>query len=303
MNFARTLISLALMAAVAAAQAKTQEQLIALRDEKLGKRVFTLAEWTADFDAAMAASAETGKPILAYFTRSYAHCGPCDSLESGMLSSPEFQEFAKSVVLFVHVTSHVEGEQHPHLLREKGFVSFPSLCFMDADGRVTVRAPQRDVASLGAVRARLGELAELRDLAAEGDVDASRRLFLCEIELDMLTAAQIQEHRNKFELDEEETARVEQALVDLEVRAMRARSREIGADAIGKRLAEIAREGRAPSTDSAQFFWQMTLNWCAKNGDSELAQQAFDQLEGLKGPPQMRERNRQLLEQAKAGKK
>lgn len=302
MPFARRILCLALLAVAASAQARTQEQLVALRDEKLGKRVFTLAGWIADFDAALAASAETGKPILAYFTRSYAHCGPCDALESGMLSSPEFQAFAKSVVLFVHVTSHVEGEQHPNLLREKGFVSFPSLCFLDADGKVTVRAPQRDVASLSAVRARLGELAELRDLAAEGDEDAARKLFLCEIELDMLTAAQIHERRKKFELDEEETARVEQALVDLEVRAMRAKSRELGADAVGKRLADMAREGRLPSPDSAQFFWQMTLNWCAKNGDAELAQRAFDELDKLKGPPQMRERNRQLLEQAKAGK-
>lgn len=302
MHFARRILCFALFAVAAAAQAKTQEQLIALRDEKLGKRVFALAEWTADFDAAMAASAETGKPILAYFTRSYAQSGPCDALESGMLSSPEFQAFAKSVVLFVHVTSHVEGEQYPHLLREKGFVSFPSLCFLDADGKVTVRMPQRDVASLAAVRTRLGELADLRDLASEGDEDAARKLFLCEVELDMLTAAQIQERRKKFELDEEETSRVEQALVDLEVRAMRAKSRELGTDAVGKRLADMAREGRTPSPDSAQFFWQMTLNWCAKNGDAELAQRAFDQLDGLKGPPQMRERNRQLLEQAKAGK-
>ena len=137
------------------------------------------------------------------------------------------------------MTSHVEGEQYPHLLREKGFVSFPSLCFLDADGKVTVRMPQRDVASLAAVRARLGELADLRDLAAEGDEDAARKLFLCEVELDMLTAAQIQERRKKFELDEEETSRVEQALVDLEVRAMRAKSRELGTDAVGKRLADI----------------------------------------------------------------
>ena len=303
MNFVPTTLCFVLFACASLAQAKTQEQLVALRDEKLGKRVFSLAEWSADFDAAMAGAAETGKPILAYFTRSYAQCGPCDTLESGMLSSPEFQALAKSVVLFVHVTSHVEGEHYPHLLREKGFVSFPSLAFMDADGRVMVRAPQRDVASLAAVRARLGELADLRDLAAEGDEQASRRLFLCEIELDLLTAEQIHERRKKFELDEEEAERVEQALVDLEVRAMRSKGRQLGSDAAGKRLAEMARQGRAPSTDSAQFFWQMTLNWCAKIGDAELAQRAFDELEKLKGPPQMRERNRQLLEQAKAGKK
>ena len=274
-----------------------------MREEKLSKTVFGRAEWTADFAAAKNQAADTGKPILAYFTRSYAQCGPCDAIESGLLSSPEFVEFAKSVVLFVHCTSHVEGDANPHLLREKGFVSYPTLCFMDADGNVTVRAPQRDVAGLAAVASRLGELEQLRELAGEGDEDAIRRLLLCEVELGMLTRAQILERRKNVELDEAEGARIEQALVDLEVRELRTKTRELGVDAVSDKIAELARAGRRPSPDGAQFFWQMALNHAAKNGDAALGQLAFDTLSDQKSPPQLRERNRVLLEQAKAGKK
>ena len=303
MKFSRLAVCLAALCAVAPAQVKSQEQLVAMREEKLSKTVFGRAEWTADFAAAKNQAADTGKPILAYFTRSYAQCGPCDAIESGLLSSPEFVEFAKSVVLFVHCTSHVEGDANPHLLREKGFVSYPTLCFMDADGNVTVRAPQRDVPGLAAVASRLGELEQLRELAGEGDEDAIRRLLLCEVELGMLTRVQILERRKNVELDEAEGARIEQALVDLEVRELRTKTRELGVDAVSDKIAELARAGRRPSPDGAQFFWQMALNHAAKNGDAALGQLAFDTLSDQKSPPQLRERNRVLLEQAKAGKK
>lgn len=303
MKSLRLFLALALLAPCAVAQAKTQAQLATLRAEKTGKKVFTRAEWHFDFDEAMEEAEASGKPILAYFTRSYAHSGPCDALESGLLSSPEFVEFAKSVVLFVHVTSHCEDDDRPHLLRELGFVSHPSLCFLDAAGAVTVRSPQRDVPSLSRARDLLLELDGLRAAVEEGDEDAPRGVFLCEVELGMLTAEQIRQRMVAFEFDDEERAMVDQALVDLEVRELRSRTRELGADAVGKKLAELARSGRKPSADGSQFFWQMVLSWCAKNQDAELAQKAFDALAGQKSPPQMLERNRALLEQAKSGGK
>ena len=98
-------------------------------------------------------------------------------------------------------------------------------------------------------------------------------------------------------------AMVDQALVDLEVRELRSKTRELGADTVGKKMADMARAGRKPSADGSQFFWQMVLSWCAKNSDAALAQRAFDELSGQKAPPQMIERNRALLEQAKSGGK
>ncbi|MEQ1634073.1 MAG: hypothetical protein ABL997_16970 [Planctomycetota bacterium] len=74
----RTAAAIALHAALLSsallpAQTKTQEQLIELRTQKLGKDVFKKAEWILDYDAARATAVATDKPIFAYFTRSYAH--------------------------------------------------------------------------------------------------------------------------------------------------------------------------------------------------------------------------------------
>lgn len=65
------LATLALSASLAGQ--KSQEELIQLRDEKLAKPVFKLADWNTDYDAVRAEAKKSGKLVFAYFTRSYAH--------------------------------------------------------------------------------------------------------------------------------------------------------------------------------------------------------------------------------------
>ena len=65
---------LALSALPAAAQDRpgpTAEDLKARRDAKLAEDWLTKAPWILSFEKAKAVAAETGKPIFAYFTRSY----------------------------------------------------------------------------------------------------------------------------------------------------------------------------------------------------------------------------------------
>ena len=42
------------------------------RDQKLAEPWLKAANWITDYDKALEASRETGKPIFAYFTRSYS---------------------------------------------------------------------------------------------------------------------------------------------------------------------------------------------------------------------------------------
>jgi len=64
----------ALLAPELAAQDRTydQEKMAANYAEMQTHSWFQDGGWMTDFDAAKARSAETGKPIFAYFTRSYA---------------------------------------------------------------------------------------------------------------------------------------------------------------------------------------------------------------------------------------
>ncbi|MHC5063232.1 MAG: thioredoxin domain-containing protein [Planctomycetota bacterium] len=59
------------LATSACAQA-SQEDLIAKREAKLASDWIKLADWVLDYDEARAKAKESGKPIFAYFTRSYS---------------------------------------------------------------------------------------------------------------------------------------------------------------------------------------------------------------------------------------
>ena len=62
---------LAGLAGPAAAQGKTE--LEKKLEAKLAEDWFQANDWTADYDEARERARETGKPIFAYFTRSYAY--------------------------------------------------------------------------------------------------------------------------------------------------------------------------------------------------------------------------------------
>lgn len=70
----RTLLAGLLFAGLGASTALAQDQadFQAKYEAKKAESWFTDNGWTDDYDAARAKAKETGKPILAYFTRSYA---------------------------------------------------------------------------------------------------------------------------------------------------------------------------------------------------------------------------------------
>ena len=63
---------LAFLALPAVAAAQDQEQMKKNLEDKLAKPFVKFAPWILDFDEAKAAAKKSGKPIFAYFTRSYA---------------------------------------------------------------------------------------------------------------------------------------------------------------------------------------------------------------------------------------
>ena len=51
----------------------SQEELVQKRDAKLGEPWLKAAPWFTDYDKALAEAKKTGKPVLAFFSRSYAY--------------------------------------------------------------------------------------------------------------------------------------------------------------------------------------------------------------------------------------
>jgi len=54
-----------------AQQQRTQAELIARREAKLAEPFIQNADWVTDYDRALALAKQSGKPIFAYFSRSF----------------------------------------------------------------------------------------------------------------------------------------------------------------------------------------------------------------------------------------
>ena len=65
-------LSLDAQQAPGAPQGLSQEQLIARREAKLAEPFIENADWVTDYDQALAMAKKSGKPIFAYFSRSFA---------------------------------------------------------------------------------------------------------------------------------------------------------------------------------------------------------------------------------------
>jgi hypothetical protein len=106
-----------------------------LKEPFLGK-----APWITDYEKGKEESRKSGKPIFAYFTRSFLPSDECGKVEGGAFQKPEFVTFAQKFVLYCNVTSQVPGAKDQALVGEKGWSgSYPYLAFLDSDGALIAK--------------------------------------------------------------------------------------------------------------------------------------------------------------------
>ncbi len=178
----------------------------------------------------------------------------------------------------MHNTSQVEDEPYPKLLSEKGFRGFPSVCFMDAEGNVLTK-PGRSVKAFVETHAETKALAALRAKGDKLSAAELKELFLAELKLDMIPAAEIQARSDRVPaLTAAEKALVAQKIVDGEVTGIMQKAREAGPEKTAEALVEMAKAGRVPSETMSGTFWQQVLKQASTQKDGDLAQKAYDGL-------------------------
>ncbi|MFO1077188.1 MAG: thioredoxin family protein [Planctomycetota bacterium] len=282
-----------------AQQQPGQLELIAQRDAKKSEEVFRKNGWTFDYDAARKQARQQDRVVFAYFTRSYAECTRCESVESRVFDQEDFAAFAAKVVLFCHVTSHVEGDPYPDLLPQKGGSGWPFMAFLDADGNVLTRQSERSVASFHRTLAKCEAYLALDKRSRAGEPGLATDLLIAHIAMGGLTLADAKERAAAAgKLDDAHAARLADALLSLEVTEAFAavRSRDDAVE-VGKRFQKMWDEGRVPTGDAASLFFSLVMEAAAKAKDAAAYERALGQYE--KVAPQGRNRER-VLERLRA---
>lgn len=257
----------------------TQEVLSERRAQKLAKPVFENADWVREFGAAQTRAAIEKKFILAYFTRSYAPCSPCESLEKRVFATPEFAAWAKdSVVLFLHNTSHCDDEPNPDLLREKGGNGFPTVVYLSCDGRALKQL--EFPTEMSTIENGLEQLEHWKALtaAAKTDPAARKKLFMLELENRMLDAAAARAQAAKLTLTASERRAVDQQLTDLEFTEILAATPRKRAAEAGAKFYAMLQEDRVPQTRQITTFWQYIFEHAMANKDAELFASCLEEM-------------------------
>ena len=161
---------------------------------------------------------------------------------------------------------------------------------MDAEGNVLTKPQQRTVASFAETLANTKALAALRAKGDKATPAERRELFLAELKLGLIKAADIQARADAVALTDADKALVAGKLVDAEIAEVMAGARANGPEKTAEALVAIHKSGRRPSADVSAAYWVQLLTHAAKQKDGKLADEAYAALEAKLGKDKAAER-------------
>ena len=97
-------------------------------------------EWMTDYQAALEASRESGKPVLINFTGS-DWCPPCIQMKNDVLETAMFHEFASDELVLLELDFPRNKPQEPEVVRQNrelaekfAIQGYPTFVVVDEDG-------------------------------------------------------------------------------------------------------------------------------------------------------------------------
>jgi thioredoxin-related protein len=102
-------------------------------------------DWMTNYDQALKASKESGKPVFVDFTGS-DWCGWCIKLAGDTFSKPAFADYAKDNLVLLEVDKPMQKKlpadvekQNAMLMEKFGIEGFPTLVLLDSTGKEIAR--------------------------------------------------------------------------------------------------------------------------------------------------------------------
>lgn len=283
------ILALALLTSTVLAQTVEDPALLAQRRaDKLASPFLRLAPWHVSLAAAQREAARAGKLIFVHCTRSFVPCGTSIRCEREVLASPDFVEFAGRVVLYGHVTAHLDADEDRFLFATRGS-GWPHHVVMDASGRVLGVHESHREKSVAEFARLVTEAEAFLALEAECaraiEAQQRRRLEagLAVGALDLATARAL--YAASGTLPPADAERLAAAITDLEVAELLSRVDrfdERARPAVGAEFHALWRAGKRPAGRNAvRDFWSGILlhQETQERPDLALCEEALTQLE------------------------
>ena len=210
-------------------------------------------------------------------------------MENGLFSSPEFAEWSKSYVIYVHISTRIEGRKDEGLFREKGFTGFPTLAFLDTNGDLTAKhAGSRVIPELDKTAKKSTAYSALRSKAKVGDKAASQHLFIADLELGRygFASGSLRLAVLRKQMSKSLQEKANQLLIDTQYKELRSRlSKDLRAgldrQEYSKRYqamnVDFYQAGRLPSGSTAMSILMGVMRSGSQNKDEALLSAALEE--------------------------
>lgn len=181
---------------------------------------------------------------------------------------------------YLHITTRIEGRKDEELFREKGGRGFPTMKFMDADGKVIGEPSGRDVASFESSLTSLMVVTNLEKRIASGEKGLENELFLAKMRLGLF---ELEEAKTQLaglkEFTKEQKAEIAVLMVNLEVMdIMKGVDSEEAAIAAGSKFNEMRKDGRIPTGDAIGSYWSLIMTFAESKSDVDLFEKSLNAL-------------------------
>ena len=185
-------------------------------------------------------------------------------------------------MLFLHITTKVEGDAHQKLLSEKGGRSFPYLVFLDPEGAVVGRHEgERDLAQFTATAKWAAAFVQTREKALKGDKSAQADYLIGQIDLGQVDQETTRKRMQELpELTKEQKAALDARLVDFEIEAVAKGVKDKkGMIEAGQKYAEMKKAGKTPmAQETFTRYWSALMEYSESQKDAAGFEEAMNKI-------------------------
>lgn len=214
-----------------------------------------------------------------------------------MLSNSSFPEFAQQVVPYLHITTRIKDQPYDGLLGEKGGTGFPTLMFLDAEGRrlLTHRGPRSAKGFQDSLK-RVQNYLRIKAEAEEGDSKAQALALIQEINLQWYDFEEATKRvRALKKVSKAQERELEQLLINTEVRTLAAKPGDSAKLQAGERFAAMLEDKRIPSNESELFtFWGLMGLHAEASGDKRLLAKILKEVDRMPSSSRQRRALKEL---------
>ena len=203
---------------------------------------------------------------------------------------------------FLHITTRIDGMRNDDLLRKYGGTAFPTVMYLDAEGRRIMRhSGPRTVGGFEDSFEEVRDFLKLVEKAEGGDAKAATEAFIRQLELEWFEIEEARTRRAALEkVSSKQEKRIAQLLIDTEVRTVaRGAGRDAAArQAAGKHFREMLEEKQVPENPSQLYsFWTMIADHAEAQKDRKLFKKAVAYYDKTLGDDHRYRRTLKMLEE------